>query len=114
MSNDPAPILRNVIFTVPDMEVAQRFYGDVLGLPLKFRDGDGWAAFDGGGGCTVALSSGDAEVPTPSFKVADLEAWMAAAVKAGADPVAIEEGPHEWLVRMRDPAGNPFVVYESK
>jgi catechol 2,3-dioxygenase-like lactoylglutathione lyase family enzyme len=113
VSTESAPILRNVIFTVSDMEGAVRFYRDVVGLPLKFQDGDRWAAFDGGG-CTVALSSGDAEVPTPSLKAADLEVWLAAAVQAGAERAPIEDGPHERLVRMRDPAGNPFIVYESK
>ena len=39
----------NVFYRAPDLEAAVRFYTHVLGLSLKFRDGDRWAAFDVGG-----------------------------------------------------------------
>ena len=38
--------LGNVFYRVPDMDAAVTFYSQVLGLPLKFRDGNNWAAFD--------------------------------------------------------------------
>src|SRR5919202_3725807 len=49
--------LGNVFYRVDDMDAAERFYEQVLGLRLKFRDGDNWAAFDVGG-ATLALEGG--------------------------------------------------------
>ena len=38
--------LQNAYYVTADMDRAAAFYGDVLGLPTKFRDGMKWAQFD--------------------------------------------------------------------
>lgn len=111
--SESRPVIGNIFFTVPDVEVVVPFYRDVVGLPVKFQDGTEWVAFDGGG-CTVALSKGEVRGPTPSLKVQDLDAWIAGAKRAGGEPGPIEVGPHERLVRVADPAGNGLIVYESR
>ena len=48
--------LGNVYFNLDNVDEAARFYEDVLGLRLKFRDGNNWVAFDEGG-TTLAIAS---------------------------------------------------------
>ena len=106
-----------VIHPVRELEPARRFYEEALGLPLKFRDGDRFCAFDAGG-VTIALAAGDEDVvgaTAVSYKVQDLPAAIAALEAAGATRVrGPEEGPHERRAVLRDPAGNAFVLYAPK
>ncbi|WP_019634072.1 VOC family protein [Actinomadura atramentaria] len=108
----------NVLYAAEDLDAAIRFYRDVLGLALKFRDGDRFAAFDGGG-VTFALA-GAAEdvtggVPAVSWKVEDVAATAAVLTAAGATLVhGPADGPHETRAVLRDPAGNPFVLYAPR
>jgi hypothetical protein len=47
MAGDPAtPIgeARSIVFAISDMDAACRYYSEGLGLPLKCRDGNSWAA----------------------------------------------------------------------
>jgi catechol 2,3-dioxygenase-like lactoylglutathione lyase family enzyme len=107
--------LGNVFFAVEDLDAAAAFYADVLKLPVKFRDGDRWMAFDAGG-TTLALA-GPPEDPLAapgamvSLEVADLDEWLAAAQARGLDPGPVQTGPHERSVLVRDPAGNVLTVY---
>ncbi len=106
-----------VIHPVDDLDAAEAFYRDGLGLEPMFRDGDRFAALRAGD-VTVALAAGDeilADRATVSYKVDDIEGAVAALEAAGARVErAVEEGPHERRAVLRDPAGNPFVVYSSK
>lgn len=106
-----------VIHPVQDLDRAVSFYTDALGLSLKFRDADRFAAFDAGG-VTIALASGSeavSTVPAVSYKVADVEAAVASLVASGAEiETPPQEGPHEVRAVLRDPAGNPLVVYASR
>jgi predicted enzyme related to lactoylglutathione lyase len=108
-----------VIHPVDDLDAAARFYGEVLGLTEKFRDGDRFAAFDAGG-VTIALAAGDEArvvggVTGVNYKVDDVAAAVAALVAGGASVVHdAEEGPHEIRATLRDPAGNTFGVYGPK
>jgi predicted enzyme related to lactoylglutathione lyase len=102
--------LGNVLIPVADLDEAIAFYG----LPVKFRDGDRFAALDGGG-VTVALA-GPAEHVTasaaPSYKVDDVPQVVREMVGRGAEVVrAPEDGPHERRAVLRDPSGNVFVLY---
>jgi catechol 2,3-dioxygenase-like lactoylglutathione lyase family enzyme len=68
----------NVFYRVPDMDAAVDFYTTVLGLKLKLRDGDHWAAFDVGGS-TLAVEGGAPGGPggaTVSLRVDDLDALV--------------------------------------
>jgi predicted enzyme related to lactoylglutathione lyase len=104
----------NVFYRAADMDSAVRFYTDVLGLSLKFRDGDQWAAFDVGGG-TLALEGGSAGGPggaTVSLRVEGLSELVDNLRARGATITDITQGPHEHRATLTDPAGNLIVLYE--
>jgi catechol 2,3-dioxygenase-like lactoylglutathione lyase family enzyme len=107
----------NVFYIVEDMDAAVAFYADTLGLPLKFRDGDRWAAFDVGGVTFALAAPEEAGGAAPgsgavvSFRVADAEAWAREASACGVEPGPVETGPHERRVRLTDLDGNRLVVY---
>jgi predicted enzyme related to lactoylglutathione lyase len=103
-------IIGNVLIPVADLDEAIAFYG----LPVKFRDGDRFAALNGGG-VTIALA-GPAEHVTasaaPSFKVDSVRTAVLDLVSRGAEVVREpEDGPHETRAVLRDPSGNVFVLY---
>ena len=52
----------NVTVYVSDMDAAVRFYTDVLGLELRERFGDHWAAIDAGNGLVIGLHPATPEV----------------------------------------------------
>lgn len=117
MTDEPARV-GNVLYPVPDVAAAVAFYRDGLGLPVKFQDGSRYAALDGGG-VTFAVATAEESVagpvPAASFKVTDLTAAVERLTAAGATLVApAAEGPHEVRAALRDPAGNPFVVYAPR
>ncbi|MCW2912116.1 MAG: hypothetical protein JWN52_184 [Actinomycetia bacterium] len=108
----------NVLYPAKDVEAAVAFYRDALGLTVKFQDGSRFAALDGGG-TTFAIAGEEEDVtegvPAVSFRVDDVKATTAEVTAAGARLVrGPEEGPHEIRAVLRDPAGNPFVLYSSK
>jgi lactoylglutathione lyase len=103
----------NVFYRVPDMEAAVRFYTEVLGLGLKLRDGDHWAAFDVGGS-TLALEGGAPGGPggaTVSLRVDGLDAVVADLRSKGANVGEVQTGPHERRAELQDPAGNLLILY---
>jgi predicted enzyme related to lactoylglutathione lyase len=106
-----------VIHPVKELEPARRFYQEALGLPLKFRDGDRFCTFDAGG-VVVALAAGGEDVAgatAVAYRVEDLPAALAALEAAGAVRVrGPEEGAHERRAVLRDPAGNPFILYAPR
>jgi len=104
----------NVFYRVPDMAAAVRFYQDVLGLSLKLRDGERWAAFDVGGS-TLGLEGGAPGGPggaTVSLRTDGLDALVDTLRTRGAQVSDIETGPHERRATLHDPAGNTLVLYE--
>ena len=105
------------ILPAKDLDAALTFYREALGLEEKFRDGDRFAALDLGG-TTVALAAGEedrAGVAALSFKVDDVRDAVVQLRGAGAEVLRdVEEGPHEFRAVLRDPAGNPFIVYSAK
>ncbi|GAB2807994.1 VOC family protein [Actinocorallia aurea] len=107
----------NVMYPAKDLAAAVAFYRDGLGLTVKFADGDRFAALDGGG-TTFALVGAEEDLAgavAASFKVEDVPATVARLTSAGAELVrGPEEGPHEVRALLRDPAGNPFVVYAAR
>lgn len=117
MTDEPAKV-GNVLYPVPDVAAAVAFYRDGLGLAVKFQDGSRYAALDGGG-VTFAIAAAEESVagpgPAASFKVTDLASAVERLTAAGATLVApAAEGPHEVRAALRDPAGNPFVVYAPR
>lgn len=107
--------LGNVIYSVSNLERAIGFYRDVLGLHLKLRDADRWAAFDGGG-ATIALEprvdTEESRAAKTSLKLdGDLEQFVARVQAAGARVGAIRSGVHERTALLSDPDGNEFTLY---
>jgi lactoylglutathione lyase len=109
----------NVFYRTADMDAAVHFYSQVLGFPLKLRDGDNWAAFDVGGQ-TLAIegatdhqpsASGGATVSLRCDGLAQVVAELRARGAAVSDPQA---GPHEARAHLTDPAGNVLVLYEPR
>ncbi|WP_235735336.1 VOC family protein [Nocardioides alcanivorans] len=105
----------HVIVPVADVESAARFYVERLGLELRFRDGDRYAAV-GDGSVTLGLAA-PVEQPVEdrivvSLQVESLEAFLAAWSADDGDVGEIVEGGHERRVTLRDPFGNPVVVHE--
>lgn len=86
-----------------------------LGLAPKFRDGQAWAAFDGGG-ITVAVEGGelagaDVEGPILGFRVAGLDAVLER-LSATHEVGAAVAGGHERRGDVRGPLPGPVVLYE--
>ncbi|WP_181870990.1 VOC family protein [Sphaerisporangium album] len=107
----------NVLIPVSDLDKAVAFYSETLGLKVKFRDGDRFAALDGGG-VTVALAASAEQVAgavtAPSYKVGDVAEAVEDLTAAGAELVSgPETGPHEVRAVLRDPSGNTLVLYSS-
>lgn len=106
----------NVYYRVSDMDAAVGFYENTLGLKLKFRDGDNWAAFDVGG-ATLALEGASGPIPngggaTVSLRVSGLEELVSSLGARGASVGAIVAGGHERRAELTDPSGNRLVLYE--
>jgi catechol 2,3-dioxygenase-like lactoylglutathione lyase family enzyme len=103
----------NVFYYVPDMDAAVHFYTTVLGLTLKLRDGDHWAAFDVNG-ATLAVEGGAPGGPggaTVSLRIDDLDTFVQDLRARGATVGDIHPGPHERTAQLQDPAGNKLVLY---
>ncbi|MFI6498683.1 VOC family protein [Nonomuraea typhae] len=104
--------LGNVFIPVNDLDEAIAFYG----LPVTFRDGDRFAALDGGG-VTLALAAPAEHVTAacaPSYKVGDVRQAVHDLEARGATVLTPPEtGPHETRAVLRDPSGNVFVLYTS-
>ena len=68
-------------YVVKDMDKAVGFYQDVLGLAIKFRDGDRWTQFDVNGVAVALADPSEGTVPpggggTVVLEVDDLgEMW---------------------------------------
>ncbi len=108
--------LGHVILPVADLDAALTFCEQALGLPLKFRDGTRYAAFDGGRG-TLALADTSeqpvAGVVAIGLRVDDLDAVEDRVREAGGTIVGERvESAHERRFTFRDPDGNVFVAYE--
>src|ERR671933_155776 len=97
--------LGNVFYRVRDMDTAVTFYAQVLGLPLKFRDGERWAAFDVAG-VTLALEGGaEPGGATVSLRVQGLDELVVALRQQGAIVSDPRDGAHERRAEFTDPAG---------
>jgi predicted enzyme related to lactoylglutathione lyase len=111
------PVLKSILWPVPDIDAAIDFYCGTFGFALKFRDGDRYAAIDTGA-VTLALVAGGEDTsggrPAPSYLVDSVEAAIRELGAAGGDLVGgPTAGPHETRATLRDPSGQVFVVYQK-
>ena len=109
---------------VSDIDRAERFYRDTLGLPLLFRFGN-LVFFDCAGGVRLMLeggheSTGRREQFCVYFRVSGIEAVVAALrlrqVYFEREPQLVAKMPdHElWMAFMHDPDGNLLALMEEK
>ena len=115
--SEPLGALRQVIVPVADVVQAAEAIAAQLGLELRFRDGDRWAAFDAGG-LTLALA-GPGEQPAGGgialgVKVADLDAALERVAAEGGEVLEdVREGEHERRATCRDRFGATLALYQS-
>jgi predicted enzyme related to lactoylglutathione lyase len=98
---------------VEDLDSAATFYRDTLGLPLRFRDGARYCAFDAGGYTLGLAAAGErvADCAAPVFRAEELAGAVASMLRAGASLVqAPQRGPHEWRAVLRAPGGGLLVL----
>jgi catechol 2,3-dioxygenase-like lactoylglutathione lyase family enzyme len=109
--------VRMIVLSTDDLEESIRFYTEVLGFPLKFRDGDHFAALDGGS-VTLALATAlDHPIPgqvVVGIKTDDVDGSARAIDESGG---GIVKGPyddaHERRAVVYDNKGNGLVFYKS-
>jgi predicted enzyme related to lactoylglutathione lyase len=109
------PTLRTLLVPCVNLSRGLDFYAGALGLPVRFRDGDRYAALTVGD-LTLALAT-PAEHPAHDevlmcFKADDVETAVAGLHSAGArvlDPPRTSD--HEVRALLRDPSGVVFSVY---
>jgi methylmalonyl-CoA/ethylmalonyl-CoA epimerase len=111
-----------VSLTVDDIDVAERFYGEILGLRKLFRFGD-LVFFDCSGvRLFIEKSNGKPFSPASSvfyFRIPDIAVAQRALKARG---VAFVDSPHLiapmedhdlWMVFFKDPAGNPLALMQE-
>jgi predicted enzyme related to lactoylglutathione lyase len=109
--------LQNVYVVAPDMDQAAAFYGEALGLELKFRDGDRWTQFRLGAGnfslASPAEAGAGAVGAVPVFEVDDLDAAVARVTDGGGNVAERRDmGAHGRSANCADPAGNRFQLFQ--
>lgn len=109
--------LQNAYYVTADMDRAAAFYGDVLGLPTKFRDGMKWAQFDAGG-VNFSLSSPEEAAAGATgavviFEVDDIDEMRRRLESAEASVLdARDMGDHGRSLTFRDPDGNLVQLFQ--
>ena len=111
--------IQNVYVAATDLGKSVQFYRDVLGLPLKFQDGDRWAQFDIGGTSFSISSANDGRaVPGQGavtiFEVNDLEAAFTTLRERGAsiEGELVDMGDHGRYFTVLDPSGSPVQLFQ--
>lgn len=110
--------VRMIMLSTEDLDESIRFYTEALGMALKFRDGDHFAAIDGGS-VTIGLATAlDHPIPgkvVVGVRTADVDAAAKAAEEAGGGIVtAPYDDAHERRAVVYDAQGNGLVFYCPK
>lgn len=107
--------VRTVVLSTDDMDKSIGFYTETLGMALKFRDGDRYAAIDGGS-VTIALAT-EVDHPLPGrivvgIKTDDVDG-AAKAIESGGGIIvkAPYNDAHERRTVVYDNKGNGLVFY---
>ncbi len=109
--------VRMIVLSTDDLEESIRFYTEVLGFPLKYRDGAHFAALDGGSVTLALATSIDHPIPgqiVVGIKTDDVDGSVMAIDENGGGVV---KGPyndaHERRAVVYDNKGNGLVFYKS-
>lgn len=99
---------------VDDVAKAAKTWEALLGVAPTFVDGDRWAQFDVAGR-RIALAGTDkvSDKAGVMLKVSDVAAAREAAIAAGLEATALQEGLHEIRCVVSAPGG-PVVLYAAK
>lgn len=103
-----------ILIPVADIGSSLGFYVGRLGFKLKFRDGDRYAALDGGDITLALLGPGENVAGTRVSVGVRTDDILAATYAIDAKAASrIERGPHELRVVVEDPDGNAVVVSQK-
>lgn len=111
-----------VALTVDDVDAAELFYTQALGLRKLFRYGDLLFVDAGGVRLLIERSPQVPFVPSSSvvyFRVPDIPVTMQALAARGVEfadtphCIAPMEDHDLWMVFLRDPAGNPLALMQE-
>lgn len=104
-------------YVVDNMDAAVGFYRDVLGLNVKFRDGNRWTQFDVNGVAVALADPSEGAVPpgggaTVVLEVDDLQEMREKLLRQGV-PVhdIVDMGGHGKYFTAKDPAGNIVQIF---
>jgi predicted enzyme related to lactoylglutathione lyase len=103
--------LQNVYLVARDVGAQCAFYEGILGLPVKFRDGERWAQYDAGGpgfaiACTEEARPAEAGAVLV-FEVDHFDGVEESVVSAGGRVEGRRDmGSHGTVLSLRDPEGN--------
>lgn len=107
--------LRMILLWTDDLDRSIEFYTETLGFELKFRDGDHYAAIDGGTVTLALATTTDHPLPRQvvlGLKTDDVDAAAALAENAGGTLVtAPYVDGHERRAVIVDDQGNGIVFY---
>jgi catechol 2,3-dioxygenase-like lactoylglutathione lyase family enzyme len=109
--------VRQIVLSTEDLDESIRFYTETLGFTLKFRDGNHYAALDGGS-ITVALATA-LDHPLPGKVVVGIRtddvdgAAKKIEESGGAMVTAPYDDAHERRAVVYDNQGNGLVFYQS-
>lgn len=117
--NTPVMKLQNVYLVARDVAAQSAFYDAVLGLPLKFRDGERWVQYQTGeaGSTGFSIACLDEAKPAASgavlvFEVDNFDGIEASVSAAGGEVTGIRDmGSHGAVLSMRDPEGNTVQMF---
>jgi predicted enzyme related to lactoylglutathione lyase len=106
--------LQNVYLAARNVAAQSAFYDSVLGLPLKFRDGDRWVQYTTGEGGNTGFSLACLDEAKPAesgavlvFEVEDFDGVETQVAQAGGEVTGIRDmGSHGAVLSLRDPEGN--------
>jgi predicted enzyme related to lactoylglutathione lyase len=104
-------------YVVKNMDRAVTFYQDVLGMNVKFRDGNRWTQFDVNGVGVALADPSEGTVPpggggTVVLEVDSLLETREALVKSGAAVNDIVDmGGHGKYFTVKDPEGNIVQIF---
>ncbi|MFT4232020.1 MAG: VOC family protein [Leucobacter sp.] len=109
--------VKMVVLSTENLDESIEFYTETLGFPLKFRDGDHFAALDGGT-ITLALATAlDHPIPgqvVVGIKTDDVDgAARATDEHGGGIARAPYDDAHERRAVVYDGQGNGIVFYQS-
>lgn len=110
--------IETVYYRICNMEKAVAFYGGVLGLTLKNREGNDWAEFDVGG-YDLALEGELATRPhgggaTVVFRTEDVYALDAHLATNDVTRREVEDLDGTKLLEFYDPDGNRLIAMQSE